>query len=92
VLTVDINERVAIIEPPSPEWIGSDTIIFTVLDTAQASDEDTVVFTRLENVAPEPPVLLTPVDDELVDTLYPILTIQNSVDEDEDSLICIVSA
>lgn len=85
---VDIDgQRVATISPPSPDWVGSDTVIFTVQDDSLASDSDTVGFTRLPNNTPEPPVLLSPIDDELASSLYPTLVLENSVDLDVDSLL-----
>lgn len=87
-LTVAIDgNHVASISTPSDDWTGTDTVIFTVTDSALASDEDTIALTILENVPPEPPVLLSPINDDLVDTLRPQLVLRNVYDEDEDSLI-----
>ena len=44
-LTVDITDRVATITINDPEWNGSDTLIFTAIDTSGASDTDTSIFT-----------------------------------------------
>ncbi|MCB2210930.1 T9SS type A sorting domain-containing protein [bacterium] len=44
-LTVSIVNRVATITPPSPAWVGSETVTFTATNPMNASDSDDATFT-----------------------------------------------
>jgi hypothetical protein len=84
-LTITINNRIAAITIPNPDWSGQETISFIATDTTQLSDQDEVLF----EVIPQndPPITTDDtynVDENSIDNNLEVLI--NDYDPDGDPI------
>ena len=82
-LNVDITDRVATITADDPDWNGSDTLIFTVIDQQGAFDMDTSIFSvTAVNDAPEVGMPIPDVSAEIGQAFSLVLDPNTFVDVD----------
>jgi len=82
-LIITINNRIATIAIPDPEWSGLESITFTATDTAMLSDQDIALF---EVIAQNDPPTTTNdnynVNENSIDNILPVLINDDDIEND----------